>query len=135
MYFHYSQIAKGVWDKDDAVVFELDSLPFDPRKRHDVSVEITTNNEYPYRNLRLLISQNLQDSVPRTDTLDVELADSYGKWRGSGVGGLHQLSVPYLKSVHLDSTKIYRLLVWQGMRDKSLKGFEKMGIKITEAER
>lgn len=129
--YRYHQIEHAVWESGDAITFELDSLPVNPKKSYDISLEIVHNNRYRYNDLWLATEfVNLTDSLHTRQTMHIRLADSLEQWRGSGVGGLRQLSVSYLNNRFLDSTKSYRISVRQMMRDNSLKGIEKIGVKI-----
>jgi len=133
VFFRFHQIENSVWDKNSPIVFDTGSMDVSPSKYCDVSVEITSNGAYPYQNIWLFIEQNLQDSLMHTDSLEIQLADSNRKWLGSKVGELCQLSIPYIRSVQLDSAKSYRLQIRQGMSDEKLKGIEKNGIKIMKS--
>ncbi|WP_158602508.1 gliding motility lipoprotein GldH [Proteiniphilum sp. X52] len=132
VYSRFHHIENGKWCRDSVLVFEIDSLARPYGAGYDVTVELTTNRGYLYRDLWLLIDQNLTDSLVRTDTLHCLLADEYGKWLGSGAGGLNQLSLPYRTFIPRDSVYNYRLMIRQGMDEDQLRGVEKVGIKIIE---
>ncbi len=51
----------------------------------------------------MLVEQNISDTLFRADTLQLLLADEKGKFLGSSAGGLHQLTVPYIR-VMVDET-------------------------------
>lgn len=132
IYYRYQHIAKAVWSKDSALVFRIDSLAFKPMHQYDISIEIVNNNLYPYQNLWLYLEHNFADSVFYRDSLQIALTDSHGRPKGSGVGGLYQLSVPYKKQIFRDSIYSYELRVRQAMKDDPLRGIEKIGLKIQE---
>ncbi len=50
-----------------------------------LAVTVRHTNAYLYRNLWLEVSTPQADTL-LTDTINVELADNYGRWHGSGVG-------------------------------------------------
>ena len=63
------------------------------------------------------------------------LMDEQGKWIGSGVGGLNQLSVRYLVNlspVVRDSVTGYTVWIKQVMGDNPLHGVEKVGLKVED---
>ena len=93
-------------------------------------LEIVNNNRYPYRNIWLLVQQNITDTTFVSDTVEITLADSQGKWLGKGSEGLYQLSVPYKTSITLDSTRAYLVRIRQVMRDNPIKGIEKVGVLV-----
>jgi|AGTN01.3.fsa_nt_gi gliding motility-associated lipoprotein GldH len=132
VYYRFHHIDKGKWYRDSFLVFKTDSADFRSGKKYDISVEVSINHVYPYRDLWIHIDHNLVDSIFRRDTLQCYLADEYGKWLGSGVGGLNQLSFPYLSSVSLDTTRRYELTIGHAMSDDPLIGIEKVGLKVIE---
>ncbi|MEN6588900.1 MAG: gliding motility lipoprotein GldH [Proteiniphilum sp.] len=130
VYYRFHHIENGRWYRDSTLVFSMDSVALHPAKRYDVTIEITTNRAYPYRDLWVQINQNLTDTLFRSDTLHYRLADDYGRWLGSGAGGLNQLSLPYLSSVPLVTTCPYAVHIRQTMTDDPLAGIEKVGVKV-----
>lgn len=92
--------------------------------------EIVNNSQYAYQNIWLYVQQNITDSVFVSDTIEINLTDSNGKWLGKGSTGLYQLSIPYKTSVALDSTRAYLIRIRHGMRGNSIKGIEKVGVLV-----
>lgn len=133
-YYRYHHLSKGQWYRDSAVVFTIDSLPLNPEKRYAVTLEITSSDRYPYRDLWLRVDHNLTDTLFHSDTLHTLLADEHGRWLGSGVGGLNQLSLPYLSTLSPDTARRYRLVIRQVMSDHTLTGIERVGLKVTETD-
>lgn len=129
-YFRFHHIENGTWLRDSLLVFTIDSLSSTKASSYDVTVELTTNRSYPFRDIWLQIDQDLTDSLVQTDTLRFMLADENGKWLGSGTGGLNQLSFPYCSFTTRDTVYRYRLTVRQIMDVERLRGVEKVGIKL-----
>lgn len=134
MYSCFHHIENGKWYRDSVLVFTIDSLISTAGHGYDVTVELTTNHSYPYRDLWLQIDQDLTDSLVRTDTLRCLLADEHGRWLGSGTGGLSQLSLYYRSFIPRDSVYHYRLTIHQIMEDEILRGVEKVGIKVVRSD-
>lgn len=132
-YTRFHHIENGMWHNDSSLVFSIDSVSFVPETAYDVTIELTTNRSYPYRDIWLVIDQDLTGTAVRTDTLKALLANENGKWLGSGVGGLNQFSLPFLSFTPRDSTYHYRLTIRQGMHINPLRGVEKVGVKVVEA--
>lgn len=131
----FKQIEKGRWYLDSTLIFTMDSLDAFPKKRYDVTVELASNRRYPYRNLVVAVKHNFGDTLFRADTLHILLADELGRWLGSGVGGLNQLSVPFLDGVSIDSARSYEVRICHNMKADPLRGIEKIGIRITESSK
>ena len=130
VYYRFQPVKNNNWDKQTTFDFLLDSLSVDPNKQYDIMLEIVNSNQYPYQNIWLFVQQNMTDTAFVTDTIEIKLADSHGKWLGKGSAGLYQLSVPYKTSVALDSTRAYLIRIRHGMKDNSLKGIEKVGVLV-----
>lgn len=135
VYYRYHHIDKGRWNRDSTLVFTIDSGKFLPGKQYSFTIELSSNRSYPYRDLWLGVGHNLTDTLFHVDTLRVMLMDEQGKWIGSGVGGLNQLSVRYLVNlspVVRDSVTGYTVWIKQVMGDNPLHGVEKVGLKVED---
>lgn len=129
-YSRFHHIEDGKWYRDSVLFFKIDSLLPPPAVEYNVTVELTTNRSYLYRDLWLFIDHNLTDSLFHTDTLRCILADEHGKWLGGSVGGLNQLSLPYRSFIPRDSACNYQLVIRHGMEEELLRGVERVGIKM-----
>lgn len=131
-YFEFNKVEKGEWLRDTILVFNIDSLSVDPLLKYDIQLDIVYTSLYPYHDLWMTITHNLIDSMFLSDSVKVILIDDYGKRTGSGNAGLYQLSVPYKMDINLDTITSYTVSVRHSMRDRKLKGIEKIGLKIFE---
>jgi gliding motility-associated lipoprotein GldH len=132
MFYRFHHIPQGKWRTNNVFVFTMDSLDFRQDKKYLVSIELSANNTYPYRNLWLFVEHNLTDSVFSNDSIQLFLADEFGRRLGSGVGGLRQLSIPFQREIALDTARVYELRIRHGMSDNPLRGIEKIGVKVVE---
>lgn len=128
--YSYKHIDGEKWYRDSALTYIVDSVQFNTSKIYNLSFEITTGLNYPYRDIWLEVTHNLKDYKPQVDTLQFILADENGKWFGSGVGGLNQITLPYLSSLTLDTAQLYELNISHKMINNPLVGVVKVGIKI-----
>lgn len=129
VYHSYQSLLGEGWGKSDTLSFLIpitDSVPTTLR----LFVEVRNGIEYPYHDLHLFISQNLQDStVWRTDTIAFRLADSTGRWMGHGWGSIYQ-SETFIKSILPSHSGNYTIKVVNGMKDEKLQGLRDVGIRI-----
>ncbi|WP_294474196.1 gliding motility lipoprotein GldH [uncultured Bacteroides sp.] len=129
VYHSYQSLPDEGWGKSDTLSFQVpvtDSIPTTLR----LFAEVRNRTKYPYRDLHLFISQNLQDStVWRTDTIAISLADSTGRWMGKGWGSIYQ-SATFVKSVRPLHPGKYTIKVMNGMKDEMLQGLNDVGIRI-----
>lgn len=129
-YYEFRPIPQNEWSKNHEVGFMLDSVPINPQQSYAISIELSHNISYTYKNLFLYINQTLQDSVSVRDTLECMLVDDYGKWLGSGNGATRQLSVMYKTNQKIDTSLHNEIIIRHAMRDIHLKGIEKIGLKV-----
>ncbi|KAA6346675.1 Gliding motility lipoprotein GldH [termite gut metagenome] len=130
VYHSYRYVAGKEWDRDNALTFDVqitDSVPM----RYHLYVQIRNRMDYPYRNLLLLVSHNLQDSsVVVTDTVRCTLADETGRWEGDGLGGLFQIDFNVNEYVAHYPAGVRTVKVVHGMEDQTLVGINDVGIRI-----
>lgn len=124
-YSEYATLGKHGWAYDDTLVF-VPRIP--PAVEGRLSVGLRHNGDYPYRNLWLEVTTPIDSTHARRDTLSVELADKYGRWRGTGIGALRQIELRVAPHVRVDSAA--RILVRHIMRLDTLPDIEQVGIFI-----
>ena len=130
MYSHFYEFKNAAWAQHDTLIFDIDSAQVETGKPYILSVEITNNVNYPYRNIWLFIQNNLQsDSVTTNQQKEYQLANEFGKWYGSGFGTLFQISLP-VDTLIFKEKKNYRIKIEHGMRDEPLNGIEKVGVRL-----
>lgn len=109
------------------------SLHFSPTgldtiKQRSLLLTVRHSNAYPYQNIWIEVTtQTLRDK--RVDTLNIELADVYGRWHGTGFGPSYQFETPVAKPIALGDTS--NISVRHIMRVDTLAGIEQIGITVT----
>ena len=124
----YHQIDEKGWNKDSVVMFNVHLT--DTIKNNNLFVNIRNKGTYAYSNIYLFLTIGSPDGTLRTDTVEFTLADTSGKWRGSGIGGLHDNQIPYKSSVYFPHKGEYKFMIKQGMRDNVLQGIRDVGFRI-----
>lgn len=82
---------------------------------YDIAVSIRHDQAYAYRNLSIT-ADFIGDNYKLTRRIiNVELADVYGTWKGSGFGSLYQFKQTVLTKVPANS--VHRIVLWQTMND------------------
>ncbi len=130
VYYKFSPIPKNEWGKNQEICFLLDSTSFIANKNYAISVELTHNVGYQYKNLFLVLEHTLQDSIPARDTIEFVLVDDHGKWLGAGNGPTRQLSQLYKANMKIDTALHNEITIRHAMQNLKLKGIEKIGLKI-----
>ena len=80
VYNEFNTLPKNGWFKRDVQRFTPE-VP-DTVNRYDVYLSLRHNGDYTYRNLWLFVSYNDEGGVLKTDTVNCELADEFGRWLG-----------------------------------------------------
>jgi len=127
----YRELDKNGWNKDSVVVFNVPLT--DTIKNHNLFVNIRNKGTYPYSNLWLFLTVGSPDGKLKTDTVEFTLAEPSGRWKGSGIGGLHDNQILYKSSVFFPHKGKYRFQIKQGMRDNVLHGIRDVGIRIEKS--
>lgn len=126
----YHSLPSDGWERDSVLTYDvaIDSLIAEC----NVDIELSYNNNYPYQNLYLFISgaDSTQNQI-FSDTLNITLADEYGKWLGNGWGTSYQQRIEYKNRYTFPASGIYNLTIKQGMRDNPIVGIERVGVRVT----
>ncbi len=96
----------------------------------DISFNIRTGSDYPFRNIWLFVTAVSPDGKSLTDTLEYELADEKGNWFGKGFGDIHELTLPYKQNVFFPFKGSYQFKVQHGMRSGDLIGVYDFGLRV-----
>ena len=129
VFFEYHSFANSEWNRNDTAVFKVKIT--ENTKPYDVSFELRNNDGYPFSNIWLFVDYKTPDGKSRTDTIETDLADIYGKWYGRGLS-LYNLSIPYETTILFPDTGTYIYSVRQGMRIDPLKGISDIGLKVSK---
>lgn len=113
----FSHLPDYGWAYGDTVVIRLDASADAP------ALAVRHTDEYPYRNLWLEISQELDSATTLRDTVNIELCNAYGRWHGNGFGGSYQIAFPLPRAVSAQEVNIRHI-----MRVDTLRGLTDVGI-------
>ncbi len=134
-YYQFDDVAKATWSKTDTLNYVVDTASIVPGVAYNIDVETVNNAKFPYQNLWLFVRSNVAGAKDfQQDTLQIKLADPFGKWLGSGFGSYYQVSSPFKMKVVFSQKRNYKFQIIQGMRDEPLVGIEKVGLKISRSE-
>lgn len=86
-YSAFETFAGSQWLYGDTVVLTPDTLPDSGSPvRGTLLLVVRHNASYDYSNIWLEVTTFTTDTVLTTDTVEMELADAYGRWLGKGIG-------------------------------------------------
>lgn len=123
----FEAIAPCGWVKDRPLVFDLpDSLP---ASSFDIELDVRHNNNYAYRNLWVTVDYVAHRQVVASDTVNLELADKYGNWYGSGLGQLFQYGMTIRRNVLVGQYE--KVILWHTMRCDTVEHISDVGVILT----
>lgn len=101
---------------------------------YNVFLNIRHTDKYKYSNLFVIFT--LEDvNLQRTESkYEFKLAESDGRWLGTGSGFIYSYKLPILEKVKFDKPGIYLMQLEQNMRDEPLLHIEDIGIKVEISE-
>lgn len=129
-YYQFKELKNGDWAIDETLLFEVDSTNIMLNTPYDISIELTNNMDYPYRNLWIEMAFDTGDSIKDEKKLEFVLADEYARWIGDGFGSLFQSSHVVQKGYIFKDSVNLKINIRHIMKDLNLHGIEKIGVKI-----
>lgn len=114
-----------------------DTLKFMPQTQDSIvsgrlNIALRHTNAYEYSNLWLEI-RHFNGKVTRIDTVNIEMADIYGRWHGNGLGASFQYELPLSHDITLYKGKT--ISITHIMRVDQLKSIEQVGLLFTEKKK
>ena len=125
----FSSLGPDGWAYGDTLRFfgsDADSVALDG----SLAVAVRHTNGYPYSNLWLEITLPEADTV-RVDTVDIRLADTFGRWYGTGIGVSYQRVDTIYPSITIAAGA--PVTVRHIMRVDTVTDIEQVGLIITPA--
>lgn len=125
-YSRFEQVPPEGWAYGDTLRFPVERA--DSTAPATLRLAVRNSNAYPYSNLWLEVTYN-HEGRRHIDTVEIRLADVYGRWTGQGFGPEYQSEVKMVKSVVPDNGS------WIGvrhvMRVDTITGLEQIGVTLT----
>ena len=127
VYNEFNTLPRNGWFKRDVQRFTPESP--DSTGRYDLYLTLRHNGDYAYRNLWLFVSYTGADGVQKTDTVNCELADEFGRWSGGGWGSYYQQEL-LLDDCFRFVGKEQVVTIQQAMLDDRCRGISDVGIRF-----
>ena len=128
VFFQYKTIAPQGWNKDSLNKFDIKIS--DTVSAYNIYVNVRNRGEYPYQNLWLFLNKTTPDKIQIHDSIECYLADQRGKWLGSGIGSVREMTILYQQNTHFKKAGTYHYIINQGMRDTILIGINDIGMRV-----
>lgn len=125
-YSEFRQLPETGWAYGDTIKFMTSGDGLAGAGR--MSVAVRHNDDFLYRNLWVEVSYADSAGNLHADSVNIELADPLGRWKGKGIGSSYQCQSPIDHDVAVgDSTEIR---IRHIMRLDTVRGIELIGVTI-----
>lgn len=132
IYEQSMSVDRDGWRIDSVGRFEFEIQ--DTSQYYDVDLLVRNTGDYEYQNLWFFLEYVKPNMVYEQDTVQLFLADDFGRWIGSGIGSIYSATYSYMDSVKFDQKGKYMINIRHGMRTDSLKGITDIGLIIRKAD-
>lgn len=123
-------INEQLWFHRQVPEFEIHTS--DTNQNFDIFVNLRHSSNYIYSNLSLIIQEVNPQKVEKTYRLEIQLAESDGRWKGIGTGNILGYQVPFLKDYHFTDTGTYTFKIKQNMNINPLPDVLDVGIQVVK---
>ncbi|MEM9023077.1 MAG: gliding motility lipoprotein GldH [Bacteroidota bacterium] len=127
-----TEVPEGAWEASEPVSFSVPIV--DTLRAHNLFINVRNTADYPYRNLIVFVQREAPSGALERDTIECMLADSRGKWIGSGLGDIASLSIWFDRGVRFRESGTYTYTFEHAMRDQSLPGIIDVGLRVARSE-
>jgi len=122
------RIEKGIWKSKEKAKFIVTIN--DIQRPYACYINLRNSTDYPYSNIFLFLKTVFPDGKTARDTIECQLADYNGKWRGSGISNVKFNRFLFQKGIRFPQKGQYIFEVEQAMRIPDLKGISDIGIRL-----
>ncbi|GHT54839.1 gliding motility lipoprotein GldH [Bacteroidia bacterium] len=127
IYYQFRSFPQSEWNVQEEICFEV---PIDDSTAHyNVSIIVRNTNKYNFSNIRLIVDILNSDHTTQTDSVHVHLADSNGRWYGTGIS-LYDVEIPYQTNVQYPDSGVCVYTIRQGMAENPLQGISDVGLLV-----
>ncbi|SDC60248.1 gliding motility lipoprotein GldH [Williamwhitmania taraxaci] len=100
----------------------------------NILITIRNSSSYKYSNLFLFVTTTSPSGASVCDTVEVPMADDKGRWYGKGFSHSYDSRMPYKLMIKFPLKGDYKISLLQGMREETLSGIEKVGIRVEQSK-
>ena len=106
----------------------------DTAQTYDIMLNISHKDNYSFQNIYLRITDDFT-GVTKTDTVNINLADEYGVWKGKGISDNRSLDTTLRKKFRFKEKRNYSFNIEQFSRQDSLPGILNIEFLIQGSEK
>ena len=127
VFSEFREISSAGWNKDSVYSFNIEIV--DTISSYGIDILLRNTDDFPRQNLWLSITRIKDDKI-FTDTVNIDISDHYGRWRGRGIGSYFDNDIIYKENVSFYKSGIYTYQIRHIMRFDNLPGLKYVGMQI-----
>jgi len=116
------------WDMNERFQFNLDIESI--YDNYNIFLNVRNTTDYSYSNIFFFVHVMYPDNTIVVDTVEGILADTDGRWLGSGSGKYKNNRFLYKSNIRFPEKGTYVFTVEQAMRDETLSGIASVGMEL-----
>ena len=116
------------WKASDTLSYNVNIS--DTSSLYNLFITIRHTEDYPYRNIWLLIYTKFPDGKTLNKRTELTLADEDGKWQGQGVNNIWDDRILLQNDAYFNKAGQYSFALEQDMRQNPLPGIMAVGLRI-----
>lgn len=116
------------WNYDFQPSFDI--VITDTAARYNIDVTLRHTEAYGFSNLWLLVTTNRSGQKPKTQRVELPLADRQGRWLGTGADDIFEHRIPIQQHARFDQAGTYHFRFEQNMRINPLPHIMSVGLRI-----
>lgn len=123
--YHSCQpIANQIWHNNDTLYFQIDSLA--SYDNLSLQVELRTLEEYPYKNMTLIVEQSWTNWPKKTDIMTLQIDGNHKQY----INPIY-INESVSKPIYINkASKKGMIKIYHYMKKQTLKGVNDVGIRI-----
>jgi len=129
-YDRFIEIENGVWEIGQEQKFDVDIR--DTTAVYGMALDIEHSKDYSYENIYLRITTVFPEREPRSETLNVQLAEKSGQWIGKCSSNKCLTKVYLLDRFRFPQPGVYGFIFEQYTRNEQLEGIHSIRLKINK---
>ncbi|GAP71553.1 gliding motility-associated lipoprotein GldH [Candidatus Symbiothrix dinenymphae] len=127
IYYQFRSFPQSEWNVQEEIRFEV-SID-DTTEHYNVYIIVRNTDKYNFSSIRLIVDILNTDHTTQTDSLHVQLADSNGRWYGTGIS-LYDVEIPYQTNIQYPDSGVCVYTIRQGMAENPLQGISDVGLLV-----
>ena len=116
------------WPYADSLTFTFPVT--DTSGRYDLVLTVEHTEDFAYQNFYVHLNTHLPSGVLRSQSLSLQLADTFGEWYGDCSGGVCRTDIALQEGTRFTEVGAHRLVVGQFSREAELGEVTGMGFRI-----